>query len=343
MPLLALPNELILQIARCLLQSSTCRCDCDCHFHHISPHLAAFSRVNHHFHALLVGFPRATSSTVHMLFWAIANSRPDTVSLALELGTDPNSTLRPNFHITACSYLPTTPVDLAISMRVHSLSAESHALKLSILALLFAAGATCTVDNLVMPTRYGDLELLTLCLPHLTHIADASRHSGLRTLLKIAARRGHVETAKLTISAGAAVNSIGDRQHPQFFPPLWVYHTAPLAVLQVLLDAGADATWRSNRGVSVLQNMQRRAVDELDLEEKVALLVRYGAVDEGSSRHVRGAGGMQPGTPSEVEHRGWVPCSDKVPIDWPREWEMAGSEQGCGCVSEDVKVAGTGG
>lgn len=328
MPLLALPNELILQIARCLLQSTTVQCDCDCHCHHISTHLSAFFHVNHRLHALLAEYLLATASTLHVLFWAVANSRIDIVALALERGTDPNSTRRPNAHITASRYLHSTPVDLAIAMRVHSVDSQSHALKLRTLALLFAAGGTCTVDNLIKPTRYGDLDLLTLCLAHLTDTEDCYSHSGLRTILEIASRRGHVEAAKLAIAAGATVNSTGVHNDPGFYPPLWVCCNAPIRTLQVLLDAGADPTWRARHGVSVVQNMRERSVDSPELEEKIALLVRYGAVDE---RPVWRGGRRPPGQTPEMEYRGWVPGSRETPVDWAQVCVLMGREEGCRC------------
>ncbi|KAL0639472.1 hypothetical protein Q9L58_001501 [Maublancomyces gigas] len=348
MPLLALPNELLLQIARYLLQPQTCQCDrgyhCDCdpHCHHIPPHLSAFSRVNQHLHALLSEYLLATASTSHILFWAIANSRTDTVTLALKCGADPNSPLRPNPHITTSWLMYTTPVELAISMRVHSVDAKSHALKLETLALLFAAGGTCTADNLIKPTRYGDLDLLTFCLPHLTNIEGTYSQSRSRTLLEIASRRGHVEAVKLLIDAGATVNSTGEHNDPGYYPPLWVCCQAPIAVLQVLLDAGADPTWRAGHGVSVVQNMRERSVGSPMLEEKIALLVRYGAVDQGASWRTVEPGGKRLRHPPEMEYRGWVPGGRLTPGDWAQEWVLMGREEVCRCRRSVLQVTETG-
>lgn len=333
MPLLALPNELLLKIARCLLKSQTCHCDCDCHWHHMSPHLSAFSRSNHRLYALLTEYLLANASTLHILFWAVANSRNDTVALALERGADPNSPLGPNSHIITSWNIRTTPLDLAISMRVHSVDAKSHALKLGTLALLFGAGGTCDINSLIMPIRYGDLDLLTLCLPHLTDSDNPNRQSWPRVLLEVASRHGHVEAAKMAIDAGATVNSIGDHNHPEFYPPLWVCWRAPIAVLQLLLDAGADPTWHARHGVSVAQNMRHRSINAPELEEKIALLVRYGAVDKRTFQDTFGSGGRRQRHPPEREYRGWVPGSSKVPVDWPREWVQAGREDGCECLS----------
>lgn len=167
LPLLAFPNKVLFEIADCLLQSPTCICGCN--DHHISPHISAFSRSNHRLHALLSEYLLATASTPHILFWVIANNRPDTVALALNRGADPNTILRPDSHLTT-------------SMRAYSVDAKSHALKLATLTLLVDAGGTCAIHYLHRPTRDGDLDLLTLCLPHLTPEHEQYRTAGRRTL-----------------------------------------------------------------------------------------------------------------------------------------------------------------
>lgn len=326
MSLLTLPNELILEIARNLLRCPTC--------HQISPDVSAISRSNHRLHALLDEYLLATASTLHILRWGIANTRIDTVALALERGADPNSPLRPNGYFSASWCIYNSPVDLAICMRVHSVDAELHAQKLGILALLFNAGGTCTVDSLIKPTRHGDLDLLTLSLPHLTEIDDTYRQSGLRTLLEVAARRGYVEATKLVIDAGAPLNSISDHSNAGFYPPLWMCWQS-ISVLQVLLDAGADPTWCAPHGISVVQNMRERLGDSPELEEKIALMVRYGACDNGLVRRNPddGAGYTGRDYTSEREYRGWVPSSSKAPVDWARELVLAGRGEGCGCLN----------
>lgn len=342
MPLLALPNELLLQIAGCLLRPPTNEFGCDCDCHQISPDLAAFSRVNQHLHALLAEYLLATASTMRMLFWGVVKSRTDTVALALKRGADPNCPLRPSPHVHISCVPYTTPVDLAISMRVHSVDAKSHALKLDTLALLLAAGGICEVDELIKPTRYGDLDLLTLCLPYLPDTEHTYSDSGPRTLLEIAARRGHVEAAKLVIAAGAPLNSTGEHNDPGYYPPLWVCWQAPLPVLQVLIDAGADPTWRARHGDSVVQNMRRRSVGTPELEEKIALLVRHGAVDEGRCWRMFMEGGKRRRSPPEKEYRGWVPGSRVAPVDWAQKWVRMGSEEWCWCARGGFKDPGTG-
>lgn len=333
MPLLTLPNELIFQIARYLLRCPTCHCD------HVLRHLSAISRSNNFLHTFLAEYLLVNSSPVHMLLWAIANSRHNTVTIALARGADPNTPLRPNPYIHPIGpRRRNTIVDVAIRMRVHSANAESHALKLGTLALLFAAGGTCTTNSLFMSTRYGDLDLLTLCLGHLEP-RDRLGQSGPEDLLAIAASCGHVEATKMMIAAGAPVNSTGADHTRGYYPPLWSCWNSSIPVLQVLLDAGADATWRCRNDISIVQNMRQRSGHLPELEEKIALLMRYGAVDEPALwqvvDHRRPARRLQ-----NREYRGWIPGSTERPVDWVKNWALAERNGGCGCLSCPLQVTG---
>lgn len=204
-------------------------------------------------------------------------------------------------------------------------------MKLGTLALLLGAGGTCTVDSLIMPTRCGDLDLLSLCLPHLVDI-DTEHNRGPRTLLVIAAHRGYAEVSRMIIRAGAAVNSTGTYYSAEFDPPLWVFSQCSAAIFQVLLDEGADATWRAENGESVLQHMRQWSSHMPGLNEKIALLVRHGAVDEPTTRreirpHIR-----PEGPPPTQEYRGWMPGSSVEPVDREYRWALAGRADGCGCL-----------
>lgn len=322
MSLLTIPNELLLLIARFLLHCPTCHCQ------HISWHLSALSRCTHHLHASLASHLLSTASPLQILHWSIANTRHDTIALALSLGADPNSAPRPN------PYLPTratlrigTPTEIAIRLRVHSPTAALHARKLESVAILLAAGGTCTASSLTTCARYGDLDLLALCLARVTFGPD-----GLRTLLLMLARSGHVEGTRMLVAAGAAVNSVGTYPARGFASPLWVCWDAPVGVLRVLLEAGADPTWRDQDGVSVVQNMRSRGPPGEEVERKITLLVEFGAVDEPASWYV-----MQQWTPTgrrrPREYRGWT----DEPVDANdgpvASWVVAGLYGGCECLT----------
>lgn len=332
MSLLALPNEILLKIGAYLRQLPNC--DCGCHMYHISHHISVFSRSNLRLHHLLSEYLLATASKPHMLYWAITNSCPDTVALALECGANPNTLQRADYHMTS-PRIYGTPVELAISMREHSVNAESHAMKLATLALLLEAGGICTIHHLDRPTRWGDLDLLALCLPRVTDSGDRCLWAGLRSMLKIAVHGGQIETAKLAIGAGAKVNSVGKYNHPEFYPPLWACWQAPIASLQVLLDAGADPTWHAPHGGSVAHNMRQKSPPTPELEEKIALLVRYGAVDERTVGDLGRSGGNRQRYPPGTEYHGWVPNGGEEPIDWTLNWVLAGREEDCDWCGSD--------
>lgn len=185
------------------------------------------------------------------------------------------------------------------------------------------------------PTSSGDLDLLTLCLPYIAH---PDNYPSVWTLLHAAVRGGHVEATKILIAAGAKVDPDGYRRSNQTCPPLWLCSRASIAVTQVLLDAGADAAWRSRDGVSVVQNVRRAAAGAEWLEEKIALLVRYGAVDEPAvplpARRTCMIGALHEWGPrrkseSDVEYTGWVPGGRAEVVDWPGRLVKGWSEGGC--------------
>lgn len=343
MALLSLPNELLLKIARCLLRCPNCDC------HHSLTELSAFSRSNRRLHVLLAKSRLGPSATGQMLLWGIVNSRNDIVALALEHGADSNAPLRRSINNHGSNGPAASPMELAIRMRDRSDDAESHALKLATLALLFGAGGTCVTGYALSPAWNGDLDLLALCLPHLDLTDYLGRHGGRRTLLSTTACRGHVEAAKLILTAGAAVNSTGDQNSDFFYPALWSCWHGTIDVVQLLLDEGADAAWRAPSGVSVVQNMRQRARTHEGVEEKIALLVRYGAVDEPSAglplepeNRSRFApvsqGGFGPRRqrsmiPLPSEYRGWVACTGKAAVDWPMELVLAQRQGACACLS----------
>lgn len=166
----------------------------------------------------------------------------------------------------------------------------------------------------------------------------ADEKSGARTLLELAARHNHVGAVQLAIDASASVNSTGTFQSPEFLPPLWACWEASTAVLQVLLDAGADPTWRSRHGVSVVMHIRKLSDGAVEADERVALLVRYGAVDELTVRSVepQWTAVRYP----EREYRGWVLESMQRPVDWPAEWVRARRDGGCGCKVCPPQVTG---
>lgn len=267
MPLLDLPNELLLRIAWFVLKCPTCHC------HHFSRHLSALARSNQHLHAILVPELLRTASTLHILLWAITHSRADTATLALTHGASPNVLLRQTHHHehSTANIRLGTPVEIAMRMCIRSADQPSLATLMSLLH----AGGNPTIEPLSILADAGDLPVLARCLPRITAIDQRDSQTGY-TLLEAAGAAGHVSIVKLLLSAGANVNSSGPRDSPNYYPPLWTIGDAPLPVLQVLLDAGADATWE-HEGVSLVERVLQTYRSWQDVDGNVDLLARHGA------------------------------------------------------------------
>lgn len=155
-----------------------------------------------------------------------------------------------------------------------------------------------------------------------------------------AARYGHLEAVRMMIGAGAPVNSVGDFPNKQYYPPLWTCWDSSVAVLQVLLDAGADPNWRSTYNISIVQNMRQESGTALELEDKIALLVRYGAFDEPALwQPVRGW--KVAIRRRQIEYRGWIPGAG-TPVNWTRNWVLGGRDRGCGCLTCPPDATGRG-
>lgn len=130
----------------------------------------------------------------------------------------------------------------------------------------------------------------------------------------------------MLLDAGAAVNSNGVPGSPGFYPALWECWDAPATVIQLLLDAGSDPTWRAPDGESVVQHVRRRTAAEPITDATVGLLLRYGAIDEAPVSRVS----MSQGRYRAVEYTGWLPGRN-IPQDWVQEWTEARSFEGCKC------------
>lgn len=330
MPLLALPNEVLIEISGYLRQLPTCYCKCQCH--QISRDISAFSRSNHHLHALLSGYLLATASASDILFWAIANSRPDTVAFALERGADPNTFQNPPSHVNTMTLI-CTPVELAISLRELSVDAESHAHKLATLILLLDSGGICEMRYLDMPTRCGDLDLLTLCLSRLDEGDDENRRDDRMELLRLAVGHCFIDATKLVIGGRATVDSVGAHNHPEYYPPLWVCWRARLISRHVLAKAGADPTSEPYFDALAVENMGPWLRPTPEIDGQIALLVRYGAVDQRVVGDLVRARDRDQSIrePPGMEYRGWVPSVGGDPIHWPLMWELAEGAEECYC------------
>lgn len=185
MPLYALPNELLLRIAWFVLKCSTCHC------HHVSEDLSALARSSPHLYSVLIHELHRTASALHILFWAIAHSRPNTVNLALNLGADPNLYLRETHYIsraTTTVFLG-SPLEIPFRLRAWSMGSVNHQLNHDTCTTLLLAGAKLTDNSIITAAQSGDTDLFRYCLPFNSDINEHYKLS-YRTLLEIAGSNG---------------------------------------------------------------------------------------------------------------------------------------------------------
>lgn len=268
-----LPNELLLRIAWFVLKCPTCHC------HHVSRHLSALARSNWHLYALLTPELLRAASSLHILLWAVAHGRPDIVTLAINLGANPNIPLRETRRYGYCTERVRlgTSVEIALRMCIRSrdTTTSAYQLKLDITMMLPRAGGKPTIESLSIIADSGDLDLLELCLPYITDIDERDKPHD-RTLLEVAGAKGHIRCVTRLLAAGATVNSTGGPDDPDYYPPLWTICDAPLPVLQLLLDAGADAAWE-HAGLSIVAHLIQTHGTRPDVDAYIDLLAWHGS------------------------------------------------------------------
>lgn len=112
-------------------------------------------------------------------------------------------------------------------------------------------------------------------MPYITDINERDKLTG-RTLLELAGGNGFVEVVTLLLASGATVNSTGLPENRNYYPPLWTICDAPLPVLQLLLDAGADAAWE-DAGVSIVEHLLQTSRARPHMESNLDLLAWHGS------------------------------------------------------------------
>lgn len=272
MPLLDLPNELLLRVAWFLLKCPTCDC------HHFTRSLCALASSSRILHTILTPYLLQTANAQNILLWAIHHYRIDTVTMALSRGADPNFAYfeRRYFSQGVTGFPLGTVMDIASRLRCQSSGAISHQLKLNVIALLLRSGGKPTFNTVSLATRCGDLDLLELFLKYIADVNE--RHpGGGHTVLEVAGCCGNVQCMKLLLAAGADVNDAGDANNPSHNPPLRALNNAPVEVLQVLLDAGADATYEGPDGKSIAEDLLENWIEWPSVDVNVDLLARYGS------------------------------------------------------------------
>jgi ankyrin repeat protein len=141
-----------------------------------------------------------------------------------------------------------------------------RAVKANDLALateLIAAGADVNARDAIRDSAFlyagaeGLDDILRLTLAHGADVASTNRYGG--TALIPASEHGHVETVRILIAAGVPVNHVNDLGWTALQEAILLGDGGPdhEAVVDLLLDAGADPDIRDREGRTALENAER--------------------------------------------------------------------------------------
>jgi uncharacterized protein len=147
-----------------------------------------------------------------------------------------------------------------------------RAVKANDLALareLIAAGADVNARDEIRDSAFlyagaeGLNEILRLTLEHGADVASTNRFGG--TALIPASEHGHVETVRILIEAGVPVNHVNDLGWTALQEAILLGDGGPSqqAVVDLLLDAGADPDIRDRQGHTALENAERLGFTEI--------------------------------------------------------------------------------
>ncbi|GLQ12205.1 hypothetical protein GCM10007913_41380 [Devosia yakushimensis] len=150
-----------------------------------------------------------------------------------------------------------------------ALLAATHANQIEAARLLIEAGADVNAKDAIADSPYlyagarGHLEILKLTLAHGADLKSINRYGG--TALIPAAERGHVETVATLIAAGVAVDHVNRLGWTALLEAIILGNGGPshVAIVKLLLDAGADPNLADGDGVSPLAHARSRGFDEM--------------------------------------------------------------------------------
>lgn len=150
-----------------------------------------------------------------------------------------------------------------------ALLAATHANQVATARLLIAAGADVNAKDAIADSPYlyagarGYLDILKLTLANGADLTSTNRFGG--TALIPAAERGHVETVATLIEAGVAVDHVNRLGWTALLEAIILGEGGPrhVAIVKLLLDAGADPNLADGEGVSPLTHARNRGFDEM--------------------------------------------------------------------------------
>lgn len=138
-----------------------------------------------------------------------------------------------------------------------------------LVAGLIGRGGNVNARDAIQDSAYlfagaeGFNEVLRLTLAAGADVASTNRYGG--TALIPASEHGHVETVQILIAAGVPVNHVNNLGWTAMQEAILLNNGGPrqLAVVRLLLDAGADPDIRDPEGRTALQNAERLGFAEI--------------------------------------------------------------------------------
>ncbi|CAM3337969.1 hypothetical protein SAMN04488021_14915 [Paracoccus aminovorans] len=145
-----------------------------------------------------------------------------------------------------------------------ALLAATHANRVETARLLIEAGADVNARDHIQDSPYlyagarGHLQILRMTLAHGADLASTNRFGG--TALIPAAERGHVETVRTLIEAGVDVDHVNDLGWTALLEAIILGDGGArhVAIVDLLVKAGADAGLADRDGVTPLQHARQR-------------------------------------------------------------------------------------
>lgn len=152
---------------------------------------------------------------------------------------------------------------------VTALLAATHANQVETARLLIEAGADVNAKDAIADSPYlyagarGHLEILKMTLVHGADLKSINRYGG--TALIPAAERGHVETVATLIAAGVDVDHVNRLGWTALLEAIILGNGGPshIAIVKLLLDAGADPNLADGDGVTPLTHASSRGYAEM--------------------------------------------------------------------------------
>jgi ankyrin repeat protein len=158
-----------------------------------------------------------------------------------------------------------------------ALLVATHDNRVDIARLLILAGADVNAKDRIHDSPYlyagarGHLEILKLTLSHGADLKSTNRYGG--TALIPAAERGHVETVRTLIEAGVAVDHVNNLGWTALLEAVLLGDGGErhVAIVKILLEAGADPSLPDREGVTPLRHARQRGFQPM-----VELLTKAG-------------------------------------------------------------------